>query len=109
MTFFFSFYLDGVDPKSDEALYRRNVLELVEKVKLTVYGLNELEIFYDSKGNLDAYKDLIDQMPQLQRKQLPHISKVHQSFLAKIGGTIDSTIFGILFFLRDSLLMHVFQ
>lgn len=61
-------YTEGLDPKSDEALYRRNILELVEKVKLTVYGLNELEIFYDSKGNLPQYKQLIDNWPALLRK-----------------------------------------
>lgn len=86
-------YMNGLDPKSDEAQYRRNVLELVEKVKLTVYGLNELEIFYDSKGNLPQYKELIDNWPQLQRKQLPYISKVHQRFLATIGGSVDPHIF----------------
>ena len=99
-------YTNGLDPKSDEALYRRNILELVEKVKLTVYGLNELEIFYDSKGNLPQYKQLIDNWPVLLRKQLPHISKIHQRFLARIGGSIDDTIFGKLF-LADSEFNHI--
>ena len=62
-----------------------SMIELVEKVELTIVGLSGLDQFYSDAENQSKYKSIIDRWPKIHRAQLKYITKSFTNFLAKIG------------------------
>ena len=61
------------------------MIELVEKVELTIVGLSGLDQFYSDAENQSKYKSIIDKWPKIHRAQLKFITKFFTNFLARIG------------------------
>ena len=61
------------------------MIELVEKVELTIVGLSGLDQFYSDAENQSKYKSIIDKWPKIHRAQLKYITKFFTKFLARIG------------------------
>ena len=61
------------------------MIELVEKVELTIVGLSGLDQFYSDAENQSKYKSIIDRWPKIHRAQLKFITKFFTNFLARIG------------------------
>ena len=61
------------------------MIELVEKVELTIVGLSGLDQFYSDAENQPKYKSIIDRWPKMRRAQLKFITKDFTNFLARIG------------------------
>ena len=62
-----------------------SMIELVEKVELTIVGLSGLDQFYSDAENQSKYKSIIDKWPKIHRAQLKFITKFFTNFLARIG------------------------
>ena len=62
-----------------------SMIELVEKVELTIVGLSGLDQFYSDAENQSKYKSIIDRWPKIHRAQLKFITKFFMNFLARIG------------------------
>ena len=62
-----------------------SMIELVEKVELTIVGLSGLDQFYSDAENQPKYKSIIDRWPKMHRAQLKFITKDFTNFLARIG------------------------
>ena len=61
------------------------MIELVEKVELTIVGLSGLDQFYSDAENQSKYRSIIDRWPKIHRAQLKFITKFFTNFLARIG------------------------
>ena len=61
------------------------MIELVEKVELTIVGLSGLDQFYSDAENQSKYRSIIDRWPKIHRAQLKFITKFFTKFLARIG------------------------
>ena len=62
-----------------------SMIELVEKVELTIVGLSGLDQFYSDAENQPKYKSIIDRWPKIHRAQLKFITKSFTNFHARIG------------------------